>query len=121
MFLLFFQYALSRRLLLFLPGVRGRRRRRQKQVRRQRDGHGGGGGVHWLDEASGAYDPKLLEDVKALLKVLYLFIPMPVFWALFDQQGSRWTFQAARYILGRQKKVALFVGWVISSSPTQTG
>ncbi len=42
------------------------------------------------------YDPKLVEDVKVLLKILYLFIPMPVFWALFDQQGSRWTFQAAR-------------------------
>ena len=25
-----------------------------------------------------------------------LFIPIPIFWALFDQQGSRWTFQATR-------------------------
>ena len=49
------------------------------------------------------YDPKLVEDVKVLLKILYLFIPMPVFWALFDQQGSRWTFQAAR--LGFLKKI----------------
>lgn len=25
-----------------------------------------------------------------------LYIPLPLFWALFDQQGSRWTFQATR-------------------------
>ncbi len=54
---------------------------------------------HWMDAAvSGGFDPKLVEDVKVLLKILYLFIPMPVFWALFDQQGSRWTFQAARFL-----------------------
>jgi len=34
--------------------------------------------------------------VRAALKVLLLFVPLPVFWALFDQQGSRWTFQATR-------------------------
>ncbi len=50
------------------------------------------------------YDPKLVEDVKVLLKILYLFIPMPVFWALFDQQGSRWTFQAARLGFFEKKK-----------------
>ena len=27
---------------------------------------------------------------------MVLFIPLPVFWALFDQQGSSWTFQASR-------------------------
>ncbi|KAJ2954424.1 hypothetical protein O0L34_g2692 [Tuta absoluta] len=51
---------------------------------------------HWLDHADDKYDTNLIEDVKALLRVLLLFIPLPVFWALFDQQGSRWTFQAAR-------------------------
>lgn len=30
------------------------------------------------------------------MQVLKLFIPLPVFWALYDQQGSRWTLQAAR-------------------------
>lgn len=30
------------------------------------------------------------------MRVLFLYIPLPVFWALFDQQGSRWTFQATR-------------------------
>lgn len=25
-----------------------------------------------------------------------MFIPLPFFWALYDQQGSHWTFQATR-------------------------
>lgn len=37
-----------------------------------------------------------MNDTKILLNVLVLYIPLPVFWALFDQQGSRWTFQASR-------------------------
>lgn len=51
---------------------------------------------HWLDYASDKYEPKLINDVKILLKILVLYIPLPFFWALFDQQGSRWTFQATR-------------------------
>ncbi|XP_032527028.2 peptide transporter family 1 [Danaus plexippus] len=51
---------------------------------------------HWLDRADDKFDTNLIEDIKALLRVLVLFIPLPVFWALFDQQGSRWTFQADR-------------------------
>ncbi|CAH2035220.1 unnamed protein product, partial [Iphiclides podalirius] len=51
---------------------------------------------HWLDHADDKYDANLIEDIKSLLRVLVLFIPLPVFWALFDQQGSRWTFQADR-------------------------
>lgn len=51
---------------------------------------------HWLDHADDEYDRRLIEDIKSVLKVLKLFIPLPIFWALFDQQGSRWTFQATR-------------------------
>ncbi|CAB0040183.1 unnamed protein product [Trichogramma brassicae] len=51
---------------------------------------------HWLDHADDKYDRRMIEDVKSVIKVLKLFIPLPFFWALFDQQGSRWTFQAAR-------------------------
>ncbi|XP_039763196.1 peptide transporter family 1 isoform X2 [Pararge aegeria] len=51
---------------------------------------------HWLDHADDKYDSNLIEDIKSLLRVLVLFLPLPVFWALFDQQGSRWTFQADR-------------------------
>ena len=51
---------------------------------------------HWLDYAKDVYDEGLVNDTKKLLKVLKIFLPIPVFWALFDQQSSRWTFQAVR-------------------------
>ncbi|XP_011696789.1 PREDICTED: solute carrier family 15 member 1 isoform X2 [Wasmannia auropunctata] len=51
---------------------------------------------HWLDNADDVYDTKLIEDVKIVIRVLKLFIPLPIFWALYDQQGSQWTFQATR-------------------------
>lgn len=51
---------------------------------------------HWLDYADGKYDRQMIDDVKVLMRVLFLYLPLPVFWALFDQQGSRWTFQATR-------------------------
>lgn len=35
-------------------------------------------------------------ESKILLNVLVLYLPLPLFWALFDQQGSRWTFQATK-------------------------
>jgi len=50
----------------------------------------------WLDHADDVYDNKLIEDIKVALRVLKLFIPLPIFWALYDQQGSQWTFQATR-------------------------
>ncbi|NXX47946.1 S15A1 protein, partial [Tricholaema leucomelas] len=49
---------------------------------------------HWLDWASEKYDKRLIVQTKMVLKVLFLYIPLPMFWALFDQQGSRWTLQA---------------------------
>lgn len=30
------------------------------------------------------------------MHVLVLYIPLPIFWSLYDQQGSGWTFQAQR-------------------------
>uniref|UniRef100_A0A8D0GK57 Solute carrier family 15 member 1 n=1 Tax=Sphenodon punctatus TaxID=8508 RepID=A0A8D0GK57_SPHPU len=49
---------------------------------------------HWLDWASEKYSNRLLTQTKMVLRVLFLYIPLPMFWALFDQQGSRWTLQA---------------------------
>lgn len=51
---------------------------------------------HWLDYAEPKYGKQLVQEIKALLRILVLYIPLPMFWALFDQQGSRWTFQATR-------------------------
>ncbi|XP_058681577.1 solute carrier family 15 member 1-like [Ammospiza caudacuta] len=49
---------------------------------------------HWLDWASDKYDKRLIAQIKMVLRVLFLYIPLPMFWAVFDQQGSRWTLQA---------------------------
>ncbi|XP_068926108.1 solute carrier family 15 member 2-like isoform X4 [Petaurus breviceps papuanus] len=51
---------------------------------------------HWLDWAEEKYSKQLILEVKALTRVLFLYIPLPMFWALLDQQGSRWTLQATR-------------------------
>uniref|UniRef100_A0A674NLG1 Solute carrier family 15 member 2 n=1 Tax=Takifugu rubripes TaxID=31033 RepID=A0A674NLG1_TAKRU len=51
---------------------------------------------HWLDWAEEKYSKCLIQEIKMVLRVLLLYIPLPMFWALFDQQGSRWTIQAAR-------------------------
>uniref|UniRef100_A0A4W4GKX4 Solute carrier family 15 member 2 n=1 Tax=Electrophorus electricus TaxID=8005 RepID=A0A4W4GKX4_ELEEL len=51
---------------------------------------------HWLDWAQEKYPKQLIQEIKMVLRVLALYIPLPMFWALFDQQGSRWTLQATR-------------------------
>ncbi|XP_050773007.1 solute carrier family 15 member 2 isoform X2 [Gopherus flavomarginatus] len=51
---------------------------------------------HWLDWASEKYSKQLIQEIKMVTRVLFLFIPLPMFWALFDQQGSRWTLQATQ-------------------------
>ena len=74
---------------------------------------------HWLDFASDAFEAQLIQDIKQVLRVLVLYLPIPIFWALYDQQvmrknstlvkcetfqgvlhmcyqGSRWLFQATR-------------------------
>lgn len=51
---------------------------------------------HWLDWAEDKYSKRLIQEIKMVLRVLVLYIPLPMFWALFDQQGSRWTLQATR-------------------------
>uniref|UniRef100_A0A2K6GKA1 Solute carrier family 15 member 1 n=1 Tax=Propithecus coquereli TaxID=379532 RepID=A0A2K6GKA1_PROCO len=49
---------------------------------------------HWLDWAREKYDERLICQIKMVTRVMFLYIPLPMFWALFDQQGSRWTLQA---------------------------
>uniref|UniRef100_A0A8C4Z6H7 Solute carrier family 15 member 1a n=1 Tax=Gadus morhua TaxID=8049 RepID=A0A8C4Z6H7_GADMO len=50
--------------------------------------------THWMDWADEKYEKLLIAQIKMVLKVLFLYIPLPMFWTLFDQKGSRWTFQA---------------------------
>eukprot|EP01116_Phalansterium_solitarium_P018311 TRINITY_DN4815_c0_g1_i1.p1 TRINITY_DN4815_c0_g1~~TRINITY_DN4815_c0_g1_i1.p1 ORF type:complete len:637 (+),score=222.22 TRINITY_DN4815_c0_g1_i1:130-2040(+) len=51
---------------------------------------------HWLDRAYPYFERQTVDDIKALLRILIVFVPLPVFWALFDQHGSRWIGQAVR-------------------------
>ncbi|XP_064293071.1 solute carrier family 15 member 2-like isoform X2 [Plodia interpunctella] len=52
--------------------------------------------THWLDLSAEKYGDKLISDMKVVFSILYMYLPVPIFWSLFDQQGSRWTFQASR-------------------------
>jgi dipeptide/tripeptide permease len=55
-----------------------------------------GQGSHWLDSSKLKHNPTVVEDVKALFRVLILLLPTPLFWSLFDQQSSKWVFQASK-------------------------
>lgn len=39
-----------------------------------------------MDYAKNRYSNQFVEDIKALYGVIFVFLPVPVFWALFDQQ-----------------------------------
>ncbi|GFT35608.1 solute carrier family 15 member 2, partial [Nephila pilipes] len=54
----------------------------------------GGKKEHWLDYADDQYDTDLIHDIKGLLRILIIFIPLPMFWALFEQQDLKWASQA---------------------------
>ena len=50
---------------------------------------------HWLDYARGTpkFSDELVSSVKAVWAVLPILLMLPLFWTLFDQQGSSWTTQ----------------------------
>ena len=39
-----------------------------------------------MDYGADKYGKEFIDDVKALGNVTYMFLPFPIFWALFDQQ-----------------------------------
>lgn len=51
---------------------------------------------HWLYLAADRFDMKSIEDFRSVWRFILLFLPTPVYWCLFDQQGSLWTLQATR-------------------------
>merc|ERR1719454_652360 len=51
---------------------------------------------HWLYGAYGYVDDWIIRDSKYVVRVLVMLLPIPVYRAAFDQQGSRWTLQAVR-------------------------
>ena len=51
---------------------------------------------HWLDKANDRFPQKTINDIKAVYRVGVLFLFYPMYWALYDQQGTRWTIQAMK-------------------------
>lgn len=51
---------------------------------------------HWLDYAEDKYGKALVHDIKSLLRVLVMFLPIPVYWALSEQTGTTALFMARR-------------------------
>lgn len=51
---------------------------------------------HWLDWSEQKYGSKLLRDTKIILNVLIIYLPLPLYWSLIQQQSSKWIFQATR-------------------------
>ncbi|XP_032520880.2 peptide transporter family 1-like [Danaus plexippus] len=52
--------------------------------------------THWLDTTETKYEKRFIREVKKTLSILMLFMALPMFWALLDQMGSRWTLQATK-------------------------
>lgn len=38
----------------------------------------------------------IVADTKTVVNILVLYLPLPIYWAVYSQQSSRWVFQAAR-------------------------
>jgi dipeptide/tripeptide permease len=51
---------------------------------------------HWLDHARDRYGDVIITDLRGALRAAAIFIPLPAFWALFDQHASRFIFQASQ-------------------------
>jgi len=43
---------------------------------------------HWLDYSDDKYNAQMISDVKAFCRVFLVFLPLPIFWTLYDQQGK---------------------------------
>jgi len=62
-------------------------------------------GQHWLDLARDHHPAEAVEGAKAVFRIMGVFAAVTLFWALFDQKGSSWVFQARQMdlvFLGRQ-------------------
>ncbi|XP_026815501.1 peptide transporter family 1-like isoform X2 [Rhopalosiphum maidis] len=70
---------------------------------------------HWLENAKGVYTETEIADTKTALEVISVFVAFPVFWSLYEQQGSRWTLQAT-LMNGRVD----FLDWTIKPDQMQT-
>lgn len=53
-------------------------------------------GENLLDVAKEKYATEVVEDMKAVWRIIAIFSFIPIFWALYDQNGSEWVIQAKR-------------------------
>ncbi|MFD2863868.1 POT family MFS transporter [Mucilaginibacter antarcticus] len=53
-------------------------------------------GQSWLDVSKGKFNPAKVEGVKAVYRVMSVFIFAPIFWAMWDQNLSEWVLQAEK-------------------------
>lgn len=51
---------------------------------------------HWLDYSEEKYGERLVEDIKLILRVFFMFLPIPLYWALIEQTATAWVFVARR-------------------------
>lgn len=47
-----------------------------------------------LDYSIDKYGEQLIRDIRTLLRILILHLPLPIYYLLYAQTGSRWIFQA---------------------------
>uniref|UniRef100_A0A8C2CGG7 Solute carrier family 15 member 2 n=1 Tax=Cyprinus carpio TaxID=7962 RepID=A0A8C2CGG7_CYPCA len=55
---------------------------------------------HWLDWAEEKYPKRLIQEIKMVFRVLVLYIPLPMFWALFDQQVQDYIYPLRKMAVG---------------------
>lgn len=51
-----------------------------------------------LDYSIDKYGAGLIADIRCLSRILLLYLPVPLFWTLYDQKGSRWTIQVGFFV-----------------------
>ncbi|GFY68908.1 solute carrier family 15 member 2 [Trichonephila inaurata madagascariensis] len=49
---------------------------------------------HWLDHADDKYDEALILDIKSFIGIIWIYLPLPFFWTLYEKQSSVWMQQA---------------------------
>ncbi|GFQ92799.1 hypothetical protein TNCT_1141 [Trichonephila clavata] len=51
---------------------------------------------HWLDHADDKYDEALILDIKSFIGIIWIYLPLPFFWTLYEKQSSVWMQQAKK-------------------------
>lgn len=77
----------------FVQVVRAACTAAREKVRAGRSGQPHDTPSHWIYYARSRFPAPFLADTRAVMAIVALLAPLSFFWALYDQQGSRWTYQ----------------------------